>query len=294
MIYLYKDLTKKGYSDYQIKKMVKENKLYMIQKGAYSTTKEYDYLEYLVKKHPNAIVTLETACRCYSLIKNKPTTYYLATKQKDRKIKDDNVKQIFMTDSLYNVGANVVTYQQYNIKIYDLERLLVEVVRNKINLDYDIYISIINSYKKISKLLNKTKLDVYIKMFKDKRVHMAIVLDQFDSTLGLITLEDIIEELVGEIFDETDEIFNEVKQIDENTYLVSGKELVEDAFDSIGIEIDDEEDFDLNQTINSWLSKEFGRLPTAGDNFLFLDQWKITVKSASRKGAKEVEILRVE
>lgn len=180
MIYLYKDLTKKGYSDYQIKKMVKENKLYMIQKGAYSTTKEYDYLEYLVKKHPNAIVTLETACRCYSLIKNKPTTYYLATKQKDRKIKDENVKQIFMTDSLYNVGANVVTYQQYNIKIYDLERLLVEVVRNKINMDYDVYINIINSYKKISKLLNKTKLDNYIKLFKDKRIEERIKNEVFN------------------------------------------------------------------------------------------------------------------
>ena len=141
----------------------------------------------------------------------------------------------------------------------------------------------------------ETKISIVFKMFKDKRVHMAIVLDQFDSTLGLITLEDIIEELVGEIFDETDEIFEQVKQIDENTYIISGKELVSDAFDSIGIEIEDEiEDFDLNQTVNSWLSKEFGKLPTSGDNFLFLDKWKITVKSASKKGAKEVEIMRVE
>ena len=180
MVYLYKDLTQKGYSDYQIKKMIKENKLFMIKKGAYSTTKEYDYLEYLVKKHPNVIVTLETACRCYSLIKNKPNTYYLATKQKDRKIKDENVKQIFMTDTLYNVGANIVTYQQYNIRIYDLERLLVEVVRNKINIDYDSYMDIINSYKKISKLLNKNKLEQYINMFKDKRIEDRIRREVFN------------------------------------------------------------------------------------------------------------------
>ena len=141
----------------------------------------------------------------------------------------------------------------------------------------------------------ETKISIVFKMFKDKRVHMAIVLDQFDSTLGIITLEDIIEELVGEIFDETDEIFEEVRQIEEGVYLVSGKELVNDAFDIIGIEIEDEiEDFDLNQTINSWLSKEFGKLPTSGDNFLFLEQWKVTVKSASKKGAKEVEIMKVE
>ena len=116
-----------------------------------------------------------------------------------------------------------------------------------------------------------------------------VVLDQFDSTLGLITMEDIIEELVGEIFDETDEIFEETKKIDDEHYVASGKEIVHDAFDIIGIQIDDEEDFDLNQTINSWLCKEFGRIPMSGDNFIFMDEWKVSVKSATRKGAKEVE-----
>ncbi len=174
MLYLYKDLANKGYSDYQIKKQVQEKKLYMVKKGVYSTTENYDYLEYLVKKHPNGIVTLETACICYSLLKKKPTVYYIATKQKDRKIKDDRVKQIFMTDSLYMVGANVVTYQQYNIRIYDLERLLVEMVRNKTNLDYDTYTEIIHNYQKISKLLNKNKLEQYIRLFKDKRIKERI------------------------------------------------------------------------------------------------------------------------
>ena len=56
----------------------------------------------------------------------------------------------------------------------------------------------------------------------------------------------------------------------------------------------EDEDFDLNQTVNSWLCKEFGRIPTSGDNFIFKDEWKIKVKSATRKGAREVEISRVE
>lgn len=179
MLYLYKDLTNKGLSDYQIKKHVQDGKLYMVQKGVYSTTEEYDYLEYITKKHPNGIVTLETACICYSLINKKSEIYYLATKQKDRKIKDERVKQIFMTDSLYNVGANVITYQNYKIKIYDLERLLVEIVRNKVNLDFDIYTDIINSYRKISKLLNKNKLKHYISIFKDKRIEERIIKEVF-------------------------------------------------------------------------------------------------------------------
>lgn len=142
----------------------------------------------------------------------------------------------------------------------------------------------------------ETKISIVFKMFKDKRFHMAIVLDQFDSTLGLITLEDIIEELVGEIFDETDEIFEETKLIGDDKYAVSGKEILGDALDIIGIEVeenDDEEELDLNQTVNSWLCCEFGRIPTSGDNFIFQDTWKVTVKSATRKGAKEVEIEKI-
>ena len=174
MLYLYKDLKNKGQSDYQIKKQIQDGKLFMVQKGVYSTSEDYDYLEYLTKKHPNGIVTLETACICYSLIKKKPEIYYLATKQKDRKIRDEKVKQIFMTDSLYNIGSNIITYQNYKIRIYDLERLLVEVVRNKVNLNFDAYTEIVNSYRKISKLLNKNKLRQYTSIFKDKRIEARI------------------------------------------------------------------------------------------------------------------------
>lgn len=174
MILLYKDLQKKGLSDYQIKKKLDSKELYMITKGVYSTTEEYDYLECIVKKHPNTIVTLETACMCYALLKKPSDIYYVATKQKDRKIKDDKVKQIFMTDYLYEVGANVVTYQHYNIRIYDLERLLIEIVRNKTNIDFDTYKEIIHSYKKISKLLNQKKLNYYLTLFKDKRIRERI------------------------------------------------------------------------------------------------------------------------
>ena len=174
MIYLYTDLTKKGLSDYQIKKLVKEEKLIMFKKGAYSTTKDYDYLEYIAKKHPNAVVTLNTACKCYGLIKSDKLPYYIATKQKDRKINDDNVKQIFMSDNLYKIGVSKITYQGFNILIYDLERLLIEVVRNKVNISYDDYHEIINSYQKINKLLNKNKLNSYISCFKDKKISERI------------------------------------------------------------------------------------------------------------------------
>lgn len=170
MIYLYTDLTKKGFSDYQIKKKVVNQELYMIKKGIYSTTPDFNYLELIAHKHPNAVISLTTACHCYGLLKKDEKPYYIATKQKDRKIEDENIKQIFMTDSLYEIGISKITYQGFNILIYDLERLLIEVVRNKVNLSYEDYHEIISSYKKISKLLNKNKLNDYIIKFKDKRI----------------------------------------------------------------------------------------------------------------------------
>lgn len=170
MIYLYKDLTKLGKNDFNIKKMVERKELYIIKKGIYSTTIDYNYLEYLSKKHSNVIFTLMTACHCYGLLKDNKPPYYIVTKQKDRKILDENVKQIFMTDSLYDIGMNKVKYLGFDIKIYNLERLLIEVLRNKKNIDFDIYSEIINGYNKIAKLLNKNKIYEYATYFKDPKI----------------------------------------------------------------------------------------------------------------------------
>ena len=170
MIIRHKDLVNKGYSAYQIKKMINDKKLYFIKKGVYSTDLNINYFEVIAKKHPNAIFTLETACYIYKLKKDLPSLYYVASKQKDRKMKEEYIKQIFMTDNLYSIGINNMTYKGVNIKSYDLERLLIEVVRNKTNIEDDSYREIINSYNKISKLLNKRKLEMYLSNFKNPKI----------------------------------------------------------------------------------------------------------------------------
>lgn len=170
MIIRHKDLVNKGYSAYQIKKLISENKLYFIKKGVYSTDKNINYFEMIAKKHPNAIYTLETAAYIYKLKKKLPGTYYVASKQKDRKMKESFIKQIFVTDDLYHIGVNNMTYQNVNIKAYDLERLLIDIVRNKTNIDNDSYREIIDSYSKISKLLNKRKLEEYLAHFKNPKI----------------------------------------------------------------------------------------------------------------------------
>ena len=170
MIIRHKDLVNKGYSAYQIKKLVNDNKLFFIKKGVYSTDKNINYFEMIAKKHPNAIYTLETAAYIYKLKKNLPSIYYVASKQKDRKMKEEFIKQIFMTDELYYIGVNNMTYQNVNIRAYDLERLLIEIVRNKTNIDNNSYKEIIGNYSKIAKLLNKRKLEEYLPHFKNPKI----------------------------------------------------------------------------------------------------------------------------
>ena len=170
MIIRHKDLVNKGYSAYQIKKLVEEKKLLFIKKGVYSTDENINYFEMIAKKHPNAIYTLETAAYIYKLKKNLPSTYFVASKQKDRKMKENFIKQVFMTDELYHIGINNMVYQNVNIRAYDLERLLIEIVRNKTNIDNSSYKEIIESYSKIAKLLNKRKLDEYLNHFKNPKI----------------------------------------------------------------------------------------------------------------------------
>ena len=153
--------------------------------------------------------------------------------------------------------------------------------------------NIFNVMQKPLFISKDTRISTIFKIFKEKGKHMAIVLDQFDSTLGLITLEDIIEELVGEIFDESDEMEESIKLIGDDEYSMSGNELLEKVFEEIDYEVDDEE-MDLNQTVNSFLSEKLGRIPTSGDSYLFKDEWVFKVISANREGAMEVNLKKID
>lgn len=86
---------------------------------------------------------------------------------------------------------------------------------------------------------------------------MAIVVDEYGGTAGLITMEDILEELVGDIFDEYDEIENEYEKIDDNTYLISGSVTISDLKKILGVEIP-EGDY---ETLSGYLQDELGRIP---------------------------------
>jgi len=102
---------------------------------------------------------------------------------------------------------------------------------------------------------------------KDRRLQMAIVTDEYGGTMGCITMEDILEELVGDIWDEADEIVNDFKIIDENTYEVSGDLSLRDFFDYLEI---DDRDFESDySTVGGWAMEMIDDIPSIGDIFKY-------------------------
>ena len=103
-----------------------------------------------------------------------------------------------------------------------------------------------------------------MKELQEKQLHMAIVTDEYGSTAGLVTLEDILEEIVGDIWDEHDEIIEEIKQISDGEYEVSGSANIEKLFDELDMTPD--EDMDA-VTATGWAMDALERMPEEGDTF---------------------------
>ena len=106
------------------------------------------------------------------------------------------------------------------------------------------------------------KVNDLMKELQEKQLHLAVVTDEFGSTAGLVTLEDILEEIVGDIWDEHDEIIEEFKEIGEKEYIASGKAIIAKVFDEL--EIDEEPEA---LTVNGWAMQVLGRIPQENDEF---------------------------
>ncbi len=139
---------------------------------------------------------------------------------------------------------------------------------------------------------NLMKISDVLKQMQKNKLHLAVVVDQYGGTEGIVTLEDIIEELVGEIWDESDEITAPVKFISETVFETSG-EVSQNDFNRFfeARAMDYRIDTDSN-TVGGWLFELFGRIPEENDS-IRTDDFIITVKSLQdfRVGTVQFEIL---
>tara|TARA_B100001175_G_scaffold119211_1_gene101362 strand:- start:1323 stop:2180 length:858 start_codon:yes stop_codon:yes gene_type:complete len=133
------------------------------------------------------------------------------------------------------------------------------------------------------------KVDSLLEEFKQDRSHLAVVIDEYGAICGLITIEDILEELVGEIEDEHDVDLNEIIEISENTYSVDSKIEIEEFISFFELKID-HLSIDA-ETLGGLFISKFGVLPKIGDK-IKLDQISIEVSDTDNRRTKKFKVTK--
>lgn len=161
MLFSYQECLEKYGTDYKIKKELQAGRLFLKEKGIYSDKQYTSELDIISKKYPNAIITLNSAFYYYGLTDTIPDYYYVATPKSSRKISDSRVKQIYDNSEAFDLGKTSIEYEGVNISIYNRERLLVELIRNKRKFSFDIYKELISNYRKIMDELDVAMISEY-------------------------------------------------------------------------------------------------------------------------------------
>ncbi len=121
---------------------------------------------------------------------------------------------------------------------------------------------------------------------KTRRIHLAIVLDEYGGTAGVVSIEDILEEIVGEITDEHEGAPTDVVRINENAATVKGRTAIDDLNDALGLKVPESEEY---ETVGGLLFSRLGHLPTAGE-FLDVEGTRFTVLEADERRINRVKV----
>lgn len=128
------------------------------------------------------------------------------------------------------------------------------------------------------------KIADLLKQLQQKKTHMAVIVDEFGGTEGIVTMEDILEELVGEIFDEHDEAEAEIRPLAENRFAVPTSTELDEFFERFGIT----EETDAS-TVNGWVISHIGKIPAVGDCFDF-ENLTVQVTATDEQRAEELTV----
>ena len=144
--------------------------------------------------------------------------------------------------------------------------------------------------KKVLYISRTVKISDLLRTLQKTKSHMAIVVDGFGGTEGLVTMEDIIEELVGDIWDEHDVVIDYFNQIDDHTYVINCSADLHDLFEEF--DLGDSDEFE-SASVGGWAMELLGKIPSVGDTFDFKG-WHITVTKATSHHATQLTMVSPE
>ena len=123
-------------------------------------------------------------------------------------------------------------------------------------------------------------------MLQHQKSHVAVVVDDFGGTLGIVTMEDILEELVGEIWDEHDEVEEDFEKLDENTYRVDCSVSLEDFMEFFAVKLKSD-----SVSVGGWVMEQLNRVPVKGESF-HVQHLEITVSELSAYRVSSITVMQ--
>ncbi len=152
-----------------------------------------------------------------------------------------------------------------------------------------------HNHTDVSSLISKifyttasTQISNLLRSLQIRKSHMAVVVDDYGGTMGIVTLEDILEELVGEIWDEHDEVIEEFRPQEDGSYLISCSANLDDLFDRFSIRATDID----SASISGWVLDQLGRLPVEGDRFVY-ENLDVTVTQLDHRRILEIRVKEI-
>ena len=152
------------------------------------------------------------------------------------------------------------------------------------NSEHDIH-SLLSQCLFVHKTMNLSGL---LEKLRKEKMPLAIVTDDYGGTMGLVTIEDVVEELVGEIWDEYDDFEEELVKKDDHTYEVSGDYNIYDLMDELD---EDNRSFESDyNTVSGWILEQLEHIPTVGEQLVYEDRMRVTVTEMDDQRITKVKI----
>ena len=175
MLLSFNEAVKEYGNQYQLSQALAQQKVYKMEEGIYSTDKYVSEVVTVMKKYPKAVLTGEYAFYFHGLTDIVPEKYDIATPSKSARLKDARIRQISVRDDIFSLGIEEKEVIGGIIRIYDKERMLIELLRNKNSMPYDLYKEILLHYRKIITELQLWRIQEYAAVFpKSKMISKAL------------------------------------------------------------------------------------------------------------------------